>query len=465
MKKLIMLSVFFAVLAAKAQPRIAIIGGMQSTSVSPFLNKQPNAIDSSEAKRTGLLFGFIADLPLGTGSKFSIQPGVMLSAKGTTHTQLLDTSTTRIYQHVTDQKITYVDIPVHLLLKLPLSKNTRFIIGGGPQASLFYNGSSSISTMDTSSKFSAETNKDLPVGKHDQKFRVLHYSVNALAGFEIGRVFFRAHYSKGLNAYYQDSKEFKFTSLGASIGVLLGKPPAAKPVDNDRDKDGISNALDKCPELPGPKATHGCPDKDADGIADTDDRCPSEAGTLGNNGCPEKDSDGDGILDPVDKCPNVKGVAKYNGCPVPDSDGDGLNDDEDKCPTQAGKREDSGCPAIKQEVMEKVATAARQILFEYRKDELMPQSRKVLDEVLAVLNEDPTLNLVVEGHTSSDGNGAANQSLSEKRAMKVKEYLISKGIAADRITAIGYGASRPLVRETSEETRKTNRRVELKLNR
>jgi outer membrane protein OmpA-like peptidoglycan-associated protein len=49
--------------------------------------------------------------------------------------------------------------------------------------------------------------------------------------------------------------------------------------------------------------------------------------------------------------------------------------------------------------------------------------------------------------------------------MKVKEYLISKGIAADRITAIGYGASRPLVRETSEETRKTNRRVELKLNR
>jgi dTDP-4-amino-4,6-dideoxygalactose transaminase len=76
------------------------------------------------------------------------------------------------------------------------------------------------------------------------------------------------------------------------------------------------------------------------------------AGEVALSGCPDKDKDG--IADQNDKCPDVAGTAKYNGCPVPDSDGDGLDDENDKCPAVAGKPENHGCPAIKQEIVKKV---------------------------------------------------------------------------------------------------------------
>lgn len=469
-KQFLFLPLVFSAAIATAQSRVAVAGGLHSTSVSPFLNKQAAAISATETNRTGVHFGFLADVPFKEGGKLFFQPGILYSAKGTTHQQLLDTSLTRFHQSTTEQSINYIDVPLNLVLKLPLKGKTKFIIGAGPQASLFYNGKSSVTTIDTLDQFKSEENKDLPVGKDDQRFRVIHFGVNGLAGLEFGRVFLTANYSKSLTPFYKQGPEsFNYTSFGATLGIFLGRKPEppAKPVvvDNDRDKDGLLNHEDLCPDAAGSRITNGCPDRDADGIADATDQCPDLAGTAKNNGCPVLDKDNDGLNDDVDSCPDIAGTAKYKGCPIPDTDKDGVNDEEDNCPNEAGIAQNKGCPEIKQEVIEKVTHAAREIRFKTGKDQLLPESFSVLDDVATLLKDDAELKLTVEGHTSSDGTLQANQTLSQKRADRVKAYLVSKGVAAERIAAIGYGPSRPLVEETSEEARAANRRVEMKLNR
>jgi OmpA-OmpF porin, OOP family len=106
----------------------------------------------------------------------------------------------------------------------------------------------------------------------------------------------------------------------------------------DRDKDGIADKYDACPDTPGLVQFNGCPDTDGDGIIDSEDSCPTVAGVVGLKGCP--DADGDGIADKDDECPTLKGLSKFNGCP--DTDEDGVPDKSDKCPTIAGKL--AGCP-------------------------------------------------------------------------------------------------------------------------
>jgi OmpA-OmpF porin, OOP family len=106
----------------------------------------------------------------------------------------------------------------------------------------------------------------------------------------------------------------------------------------DADSDGVSNMEDICPDDPGPAATKGCPDYDNDGVPDKDDPCQTVAGPL--NGCP--DNDKDGVADNVDKCPDVAGP--INGCP--DADGDGVADNEDKCPNEPGEVATMGCPKV-----------------------------------------------------------------------------------------------------------------------
>src|SRR5262249_12301305 len=70
-------------------------------------------------------------------------------------------------------------------------------------------------------------------------------------------------------------------------------------------------------------------DKDKDGVVDSVDVCPDQAGEVYLEGCPDKDKDS--VADINDKCPDVAGSPRYKGCPVPDTDGDGLNDEVDKC--------------------------------------------------------------------------------------------------------------------------------------
>ncbi|MBP8726116.1 MAG: thrombospondin type 3 repeat-containing protein [Saprospiraceae bacterium] len=110
----------------------------------------------------------------------------------------------------------------------------------------------------------------------------------------------------------------------------------------DTDGDGVEDSADKCPELAGLAEFSGCPDTDGDGVPDTEDECPTLAGPKSNKGCPESDRDGDGVPDASDACPDRAGLREMAGCP--DSDGDGIADHEDKCPEQAGPRTTMGCP-------------------------------------------------------------------------------------------------------------------------
>ena len=233
------------------------------------------------------------------------------------------------------------------------------------------------------------------------------------------------------------------------------------PVVLDKDGDGVLDADDRCPDVPGIAALQGCPDKDGDGIADAEDKCPDEAGIAKYQGCPIPDTDGDGINDEEDKCPSVKGVARYQGCPVPDTDGDGINDEEDKCPSRPGVAENAGCPVIAKEVIEKINFAAKNVFFNSGSFKLMPKSYKSLNNVVAILKADESLFLDIDGHTDASGADDKNQVLSENRAKAVKDYLISKGIAESRLTFTGYGEAKPVADNATAAGRAKNRRTEM----
>jgi OmpA-OmpF porin, OOP family len=252
----------------------------------------------------------------------------------------------------------------------------------------------------------------------------------------------------------------------------------------DRDGDGITDGKDQCPETKGLTAFNGCPDTDSDGIPDKDDKCPREAGSPSNGGCPGRDKDGDGVVDSEDACPNDKGSVATKGCPdtdgdgvtdredacpdkkgdekrkgCPDSDGDGLYDNEDRCPDRAGTLEKRGCPDLTKEDKEKIDRAIQLVQFESGKAILLASSFSVLDEIAAVMRNYPEYKLSIAGHTDNQGDDKMNLVLSERRAKTCYEYLVKKGIQADRITYAGFGEVRPVASNETIEGRNRNRRV------
>ncbi|HEY2721925.1 MAG TPA: OmpA family protein, partial [Chitinophagaceae bacterium] len=482
MKKsgLTLLILVFATTISFAQFRVGIAGGLNISSVLETNNLPGwDSISKNYSSRTGIHVGFIADIRLSPKSKFFFQPGVFFSNKGRKYSSPNDTIGA-IKTYTFSQFVNYMDMPLNLVVKFPLSKKVKFILGGGPYFSYFYNGKEKTETAYNDGTFQTDENDDLPVGKKAGQYKTFDYGVNGLLGFEIGRVSITGNYSQGLGDFYSPTNyqgHLNHQVFGGTLAVYLGNPDkneTKKEVKiKDKDKDGIADKDDKCPDEPGTAATNGCPDKDGDGIADKDDKCPNEPGSIVNHGCPIRDTDKDGIPDDQDKCPNVAGVARYNGCPIPDTDKDGINDEEDKCPTipgvaryngcpvpdtdkdgvndeedrcptTPGPKENNGCPVIKKEIVEKVNLAARRIQFERAKANLLPASLQVLDEVVKVLNQNPDLKLSIEGHTSNSGIYEENMKLSNQRAEKVKEYFISKGISPARLHAEGFGPTKPL---------------------
>ncbi len=101
------------------------------------------------------------------------------------------------------------------------------------------------------------------------------------------------------------------------------------------------------------------------------------------------------------------------------------------------------------------------ILFDTDSARIRPESLPTLDEVVRLLSGEPSWSLTIEGHTDSTGTPEHNQALSESRARSVRDYLIGKGVAASRLTAVGYGQSKPVADNATELGRAQNRRVEL----
>ena len=260
--------------------------------------------------------------------------------------------------------------------------------------------------------------------------------------------------------------ENHFEVLGG-LSVVLGWS------DSDRDGDGVIDKRDRCPDTAA-RTLDGCPppDRDGDGILDADDRCPDQAAQT-PDGCPApapaaapKDTDEDGIPDDRDACPDEAATTE-DGCPVKDADNDGILAPADKCPNEAetknGYEDEDGCPDELPQEVKRFSGKIEGIRFALGKAEIASSSFAMLDEAAKVLAEYPDLKLLIEGHSDSSGSRRYNIKLSEKRAAAVRDYLVEKGIATERLSVEGVGPDRPIADNKTAAGRKENRRIEFKL--
>lgn len=114
-------------------------------------------------------------------------------------------------------------------------------------------------------------------------------------------------------------------------------------------------------------------------------------------------------------------------------------------------------------IKKEVKFILRNITFEVNSADLKEASYLELNRVFDFMNENPEVRIELSAHTDDRGTDEYNLILSERRAESVKNYLIEKGVAAERLTAKGYGEGAPMVENTSEDNRRLNRRVEMKI--
>ncbi len=262
-----------------------------------------------------------------------------------------------------------------------------------------------------------------------------------------------------------------------SVGIALGqeedkcgKAAPAMVTDaplRDSDGDGVPDAQDACPMESGNDG-NGCPlpvDADNDGVMDNVDKCPGVTG-VAPDGCPPADPDHDGVVGDADACPDEAGDMP-NGCPNPDPDGDGIAGAADQCPkepeTKNGYQDADGCPDELPTAVAKFNGKLEGVKFATGSSKLTRDSYGTLDSIAKTLNEYPELRLEISGHTDSIGNAEKNLVLSQGRADSVKKYLASKGVAEDRLTAIGYGSDHPVADNATKEGQAANRRIEFKI--
>lgn len=110
-----------------------------------------------------------------------------------------------------------------------------------------------------------------------------------------------------------------------------------------------------------------------------------------------------------------------------------------------------------------LVTMSEAILFDVNSAALKPQAQSVLTQTADVMVRYPESDILVKGHTDSTGSEVYNQELSERRAKSVQNFLIAKGVASQRITAIGFGKTLPVATNDTLEGREKNRRVEIEI--
>lgn len=301
-------------------------------------------------------------------------------------------------------------------------------------------------------------------------------------------------------------------------------PAAERPDDADGDgiEDDVDACPDQPGVASEDADRHGCPppaDKDGDGILDKDDACPNRRGEASNdpakNGCPgPQDRDGDSILDEDDACPDKAGEPSedpiIHGCPsstnkddcvyedepcpeepgpgepgapgepgepgaerpAPDRDKDGIPDKDDACPDASGQATSdpsrNGCPgaapvpggpsqAGKHPELEEI-----HVWFDLNVARLRPDSEAKLDALARYMDEHKEIRTVeVQGHADDTGPEGFNMGLSWARANSVRDALIKRGVAPQRLKPLGYGETTPLTSNDTEEGRQRNRRVQL----
>lgn len=236
------------------------------------------------------------------------------------------------------------------------------------------------------------------------------------------------------------------------------------PVELDVDKDKITDNIDLCDNslLENNIMPYGCKknnlDDDHDGIFNPTDECPTTPFGEAVNavGCP-LDSDYDGVIDRIDECPTTPAGEPVNevGCPL-DGDKDGVQDYIDECPqTPFGfVVDEKGCGIA-------VNLAVN---FEYNSAIIPKHFKEKVKEFANYLNAYSDMKIHIVGHTSdTKGSSLAyNIELSNRRAVSVKEALISYGVDKDRLSVDGKGFLEPIADNETIEGRAENRRIEIK---
>ena len=210
------------------------------------------------------------------------------------------------------------------------------------------------------------------------------------------------------------------------------------PLVVDTDKEGLSDYAEVMTHKTNPLLA----DTDKDGLTDAEEINKYKTNPL------VADTDGDGLSDSEE-------VLKHKTNPLKKDTDDGTVDDgtEVKRGTDPLNAEDDvvkiGVPIILEGIM-----------FDVNKADIRPESENTLMKALKTLKTYEDISVEIGGHTDSDGSAKSNQKLSQRRADSVKDWLVSKGIDANRITTLGYGEDKPVADNKTKEGKQKNRRIE-----
>ena len=214
------------------------------------------------------------------------------------------------------------------------------------------------------------------------------------------------------------------------------------PLKVDTDGDGISDYDEIFKYHTDPLK----PDTDGDGLSDYEEIFIYHTNPL------LKDTDGDGIDDGTEvKVLHTDPLSK-------DTDGDGVPDSEDGCPLEPGPKSNNGCPVVPYQVGQRLDLP--RIEFETGKWDILPQAFAPLNQLLGLMEKYPGTKISIQGHTDNQGDSLANERLSMNRSNAVRDWLVQHGISNTRLEARGYGQSRPITTNSTEQGRETNRRIE-----
>jgi outer membrane protein OmpA-like peptidoglycan-associated protein len=173
-----------------------------------------------------------------------------------------------------------------------------------------------------------------------------------------------------------------------------------------------------------------------------------------------KDTDHDGVEDELDACPGTPIGARVDprGCvrEIGDSDHDGVRDDRDECPgTRRGAKVDArGCTIVPKQIV------LRGIRFGFDSADIDPESTSSLEEVAAGLRDNPKVRVEIGGHSDDQGDAGYNLRLSQRRAEAVADWLAKHGVERGRMVTRGFGKSKPVAPNDTDENRALNRRIE-----
>jgi outer membrane protein OmpA-like peptidoglycan-associated protein len=301
-----------------------------------------------------------------------------------------------------------------------------------------------------------------------------HFAPNWVIGGELGLRTAFTDYFDGISKTANPNRNDWYVFCGLNISYRLIK------TNNDNDGDGVMNRDDACPNVPGSKSNNGCPSKAPKVSVVKEEPTPAPV-VVQETPKPVETTPTEVVkTEPVKASPpppieapreEVK-VEPVKVMPPPVE----RPKEEVKtepvvvtaAPVSVTTTPTTTYPSSSTIVLDKneeetMNYAFQGVQFETAKAIIVPQSYKTLNDIVNILKKYPTYNLKIEGNTDNQGNKSANQQLSQRRAEACLGYFVSKGIAAERMTAVGLGSKRPIATNNTSEGRQKNRRVDFKL--